>query len=236
MPPRSFSDRSPVCVTHFDGGYLDSSASSFNHQLSNKQQQRTTKAYKSLAFAQDNQVFEIPHINDFTDDEIAVTWYDAAEYAAIKADYQCVIFIMESGEQQQRIEDDQQQTTRGLEYRTQQGAWDRYENKRDAYNAVLDEQDRHWKKDVDDPDAIRRVYVEQVAKCQTAAQDRAAQDEAFVKEMIRAESRRCSDQQQNKKKKSSSSHPNMKPKPVKMKDGDGVQKQLKSHKTKRQTV
>lgn len=214
MPPRSLSDRSPVCVTQFDVGYLESSVSSlFEHNKGQK------KAYKSLAFSAENEVFEIPHINDFTDDDIAATWYDAEDYAEIKADYQCVIFMMESGE---RISDEH--TTRGLEYRTQQGAWDRYENKRDAYNAVLDEQDRHWKKDIDDPEAIRRVYVEQVAKCQRAAEARAAQDAEDARQIMK-----------DGEKKSLKVKP---PKLVKMKDGEGARKQIysKSRKTKRETV
>ncbi|GAX14116.1 hypothetical protein FisN_8Hh048 [Fistulifera solaris] len=227
MPPRSLSDRSPVCVTHFDETFLESSSqsSSFDVKGSNNK-----KAYKSLAFAQENEVFEIPHINDFTDEDVAATWYDAEEYAEIKADYQCVIFMMESGE---RIDDDEEHTTRGLEYRTQQGAWSRYENKRDAYNAVLDEQDRHWKKDIDDPEALRRVYVEQVAKCQRAAEQRAAQDEVDMREILRADAFR--EEQQVRRKASK-----IKPKLVKMKDGSdsssAVRKSSLSKKSKRDSV
>ncbi|GAX11956.1 hypothetical protein FisN_8Lh048 [Fistulifera solaris] len=228
MPPRSLSDRSPVCVTHFDETFLESSSqSSFEVKGSSKSTSR--KAYKSLAFAQENEVFEIPHINDFTDEDVAATWYDAEEYAEIKADYQCVIFMMESGE---RIDDDEEHTTRGLEYRTQQGAWSRYENKRDAYNAVLDEQDRHWKKDIDDPEALRRVYVEQVAKCQKAAEQRAAQDEMDMREIMRADAFR--EEQQVRRKASK-----IKPKLVKMKDGSdssAVRKSSLSKKSKRDSV
>ena len=214
MPPRSFSDRSPVCVAHFDDHRLESSSPP--SQSSSFELHKRKKAYKSLAFAQENEVFEIPHINDFTDEDVAATWYDAEDYAAIKADYQCVIFMMESGERidDNNDDDNEEHTTRGLEYRTQQGAWNRYENKRDAYNAVLDEQDRHWKKDIDDPEAIRRVYVEQVAKCQKAAEERAAQDEVDVRELARADAFR---QEQLIKRKALK----VKPKLVKMKDGDG---------------
>lgn len=220
MPPRSLSDRSPVCVTHFDETFLESSSScssSFEIKGGRKTTTTITKAYKSLAFAQENEVFEILHINDYTDEDVAATWYDAEDYAEIKADYQCVIFMMESGE---RAFDDEEHTTRGLEYRTQQGAWNRYENKRDAYNAVLDEQDRHWKKDIDDPEAIRRVYVEQVAKCQKAAEERAAQDELDVREIARADAFR---QEQLNKRKALK----IKPKLVKMKDGGGVSRKAK---------
>jgi len=95
---------------------------------------------KQLRFDEkQNQIFEITHLDDIPDNEVAATWYDSNEYAEIKSAYQLTIFMMESGE---KLSGDH--TPRGLEYRTQEGAWARYENKRDAYNAVLDEQDRQW--------------------------------------------------------------------------------------------
>lgn len=99
-------------------------------------------------------------------------WYCAQDYSDFKSGYQLTIFLMESGE----FEEDDNHTSRGLEYRTQEGAWARYENKRDAYNAVLDEQDRQWKVDQDDFERIRAIYLEHSTKCAEAAVGRAKND------------------------------------------------------------
>jgi hypothetical protein len=135
---------------------------------------------KSISFADQNEVFEILHLNDIPPDAVADIWYDPSEYAQIKKDYQLTIFLMESGEKLTGEE----HTSRGLEYRTQEGAWARYENKRDAYNAVLDEQDRQWKEDIDDWDIISRVYLEHSSKCLKAAYERGVGDEKEIVEYI----------------------------------------------------
>lgn len=138
-----------------------------------KDQKAAVPLVKSVSFAEHNEVFEITHLDEFPASEVAAIWYDANEYANIKKSYQLTIFLMESGEPLTGEE----HTSRGLEYRTQEGAWARYENKRDAYNAVLDEQDRQWKVDKDDWDKISSVYLEHSAKCLKAAQDRGKNDE-----------------------------------------------------------
>lgn len=127
---------------------------------------------KSVRFSDRNKTFPVPHLNNISDEEVAEIWYDAKEYSDIKSAYQMTIFMMENGE----LKEDDDHTGRGLEYRTQQGAWARYENKRDAYNAVLDEQDRQWKVDKDDHDAISRVYLKHSTKCAVAAAGRGEAD------------------------------------------------------------
>lgn len=138
---------------------------------------------KSLRFDEDrNEVFEIPNLDSMPDEEIASTWYESREYTEIKSAYQLTIFMMEAGE----VLNSEEHTSRGLEYRTQEGAWARYENKRDAYNAVLDEQDRQWQSDKDDHDEISRIYLLHSTKCAEAARGRARQDEADAMEFLRS--------------------------------------------------
>lgn len=137
---------------------------------------------KSLKFSDMNEVFHIYHLDDISDEQVAATWYNAKEYAEIKSSYQATIFMMESGEDLSGDE----HTSRGLEYRTQDGAWARYENKRDAYNAVLDEQDRQWKVDRDDDEKISRIYLEHSTKCARAANARAIEDEKHAKKVLRS--------------------------------------------------
>lgn len=180
MPPRSLSDRSdrsPISVMRWSDDYSSCSSSS-DVRAGGKDKMPLVK---SLRFELDrNEIFEITHLDDIPDDEIAETWFDSNEYAEIKASYQLTIFMMESGE---KLSGDH--TPRGLEYRTQEGAWARYENKRDAYNAVLDEQDRQWQRDQDDHDEIARIYLEHSSKCAKAAAQRARQDERDALEILR---------------------------------------------------
>lgn len=141
---------------------------------------KRSKPKKKLRFNFDkNVVFPIPHLDNMTDEEVALIWYDSEEYSEIKSSYQLTIFRMESGE----LKEDDDHTSRGLEYRTQTGAWARYENKRDAYNAVLDEQDRQWKVDQDNDVEIGRVYLQHSTKCAVAAAERGAEDAKEAKEI-----------------------------------------------------
>lgn len=170
MPPRhaAITDRSPVCVSRWDDD-------------TNSDKKGTIPVVKSVAFAEHNEVFEIWHINDFPESMISEIWYDGEEYAEIKGSYQSTIFMMEAGHKLDEVED----TSRGLEYRTQEGAWARYENKRDAYNLVLDEQDKQWKFDKDDWDAISGKYLEVSTKCIKAANERGMQDELDVLDYLK---------------------------------------------------
>lgn len=138
---------------------------------------------KSVRFNDDqNQVFPIQHLDDIPEDEVQATWYDSNEYSEIKQSYQLTIFLMESGE---TLKNDEH-SSRGLEYRTQEGAWARYENKRDAYNAVLDEQDRQWQRDQDDHDEIARIYIAHSSKCAEAALKRGLDDEKVARDILRS--------------------------------------------------
>jgi hypothetical protein len=173
MPPRSLSDRSPVSVARWRDDY--GSSTSFDLKTSK------SPLSKSLKFADANEVFHVDHLDDIDDEQILATWYNANEYSQIKSSYQTTIFMMETGE---NMLDDH--TSRGLEYRTQDGAWARYEKKRDAYNAVLDEQDRQWKVDRDDDEKIRMIYLEHSSKCGDAAHMRAVEDEKVARKHLRS--------------------------------------------------
>jgi hypothetical protein len=130
-----------------------------------------------------NEIFFITHLDDIPDDEYELIWYDAEEYAEIKQMYQVTIIMMETGEP---IEPEEEHTSRGLEYRTQEGAWARHENKRDACNAVLDEQDRQWQDDSDDFELISSLYVEHSKKCLEAAAERGMNDEREAVEIFKS--------------------------------------------------
>jgi len=159
---------SPVCVSQ----YQHSSSSSIK-SVSNAPKRKCVK------FADDkNLIYNVEHIKDFTKSLVAAIWYDADDYADIKKEYHSTVFDIESGIPL----DSDTDTSRGLENRTKQGAWARYENKRDAYNAVLDEQDRQWKRNLDSLEAIASAYRKISAICAKAASDRGLQDARDAKQ------------------------------------------------------
>jgi hypothetical protein len=197
MPPRSLSNlssRSPICVSRWDDA---SCGSSVEYTKSAKDAKGSISLVKSVHFAEHNEVFEITHLDDIPSSVVADVWYDGAEYSEIKKSYQLTIFLMESGEKLTG----EDHTSRGLEYRTQEGAWARYENKRDAYNAVLDEQDRQWKEDIDDWDTISSVYLEHSTKCLKAAYERGVSDQKEIVDYIQDVQKSSSEKKVKKKKK-----------------------------------
>lgn len=166
---RTDSESSPVSVMR----WTDESSSSHFEKLKGSK--------KSLTFNESVEIFDIPHLNDTPDKEIFATWYSREEYTEIKSSYQLTIYMMESGDE--ALNDSDNHTARGLEYRTQEGAWARYENKRDAYDSVLDEQDRQWKYDADDDEKLREAYTPHSEKCHKNAAILALKDEQEAKEI-----------------------------------------------------
>lgn len=180
MPPRSLSNCSQsisVFSINDEASYISSAELRSTTQSVKRKGSKAIS--KSIRFSDRNQIFPIPHLDNVPDHEVAEIWYNAAEYSEIKSSYQMTIFMMENGE----LKEGDEHTSRGLEYRTQQGAWARYENKRDAYNAVLDEQDRQWKADKDDHDALGLVYLQHSSKCAVAAAERGEVDAKEAKEI-----------------------------------------------------
>lgn len=126
-----------------------------------------------------NQVFLIPHINDMSDEEVLDIWYEKHDYDTIKANIAPIVQTLMKGD---NVEETNEMTIRGLEYRTRTGAIKRQKNKAEAVNAVLDEQDRQFDEDIDDPMLISRAYLEISDICLREAQQLALGDAAFASE------------------------------------------------------
>jgi hypothetical protein len=126
-----------------------------------------------------NQVFLIPHINDMTDEEVLNIWYEKHDYDQIKAN---IVPIVQQLMQGDNIEESNEITIRGLEFRTRNGAIRRQNNKLGAITAVLDEQDRQFDEDVNDPHLISQAYLEISDLCLREAQQLALRDAAFASE------------------------------------------------------
>jgi len=114
-----------------------------------------------------NEVFPIPHIDDLSDEEVKETWYEKQDYENIKMSIIPVVRKMMKGE---KIEENDRQTIRGLEYRTRKGAIRRQHNKVEAITAVLDEQDLQIEtKGYVDDERLAKVYIQFNAHCQEEA-------------------------------------------------------------------
>jgi len=128
---------------------------------------------KSVHFARDDEVFEITHHTDMSDDEIEATWYAGDDYADMKEQYQITVYFLElDGD---NLPDGHEK--RGLEGRTRDGQWERYTARKAAVNDVLDEQDRQWEADIDEDELLRAAYQPFSVKALDAARQFALQDE-----------------------------------------------------------
>jgi hypothetical protein len=122
------------------------------------------------------------HINDYTDEEIACTRYDADDLERIKmTDVMNTLSMMKGG--LQIPEENPWYCCRGLESRTREGSARRRANRFNAWNAVLDEQDLQWEEDICDPQAISNAYATLSHDCHEAAVMIAIQDHAISRDI-----------------------------------------------------
>ena len=135
----------------------------------------------SISFSGKKHIKKIPHLNTMTEEDIEQIWYSHYDYDDIKASFEYTVFMMDAGEAK-TVENDEH-TTRGLEMRTEEGAWARFEHKRDAYNAVLDEQDRQWNDGLDDPELISQCCLEVSRSAAKGALERGLSDEKASNEI-----------------------------------------------------
>lgn len=156
MPPRSYS-------------YSSTNIASYDDQFSETDAETDTKSFyasipptvKSVCFASHVEIFFVERIDDFTPDEIAAVWYDNSDFERIKQEIKTMVNFMEIGTQLPS----NKESTRGLEHRTRVGAWSKFQHKKTAYSAVLDEQDNQWKNGINDCDTIAQIYMEHSASC-----------------------------------------------------------------------
>jgi len=146
---------------------------------------------RSVGFSEnDNKIYTIPHWSDMPEDVASDLWYDDVEYERILEDMEPALLFIEGGDDKSPGQglDGGAHVTRGLEFRTRAGAWKRHEVRRDALNAVLDEQERQWLDPVgkECPDEIARIYSRFSARCSTEAVVRAKLDERDAIRILRS--------------------------------------------------
>ena len=123
------------------------------------------------------------HIDDMSEVEIALTWYDEDDLDLIKRDLLETIRMMAEGI---TFPEDDKFTSRGLEYRTPNGARMRQRNKNHSYDIVLEEQYCQWKRGICDEERLAKVYRDCADHSANVARLMALQDEHFVLDLDQA--------------------------------------------------
>jgi hypothetical protein len=134
------------------------------------------RSNKSVHFAPQIKVNFIPHVNDYSEEEIKHIWYDANETGTIKAE--CTATVVKVMEQKPLNTDTE--CFRGLEYRTADGVRKRTWNKNTALDAVLDRQETLWDFNKIDEESISLAYRKYSVSCQEAAHKLGLRDERFI--------------------------------------------------------
>ena len=152
-----------------------------NHALS---QSRSLKETPSHSPTEDRRVVRIlgghqcREFQRYTKEECLQVWYQNEDYSDIKNAFAFTVFMMDAG-CLSKVETDAD-STRGLERRTEEGQWRRFDRKRNYYNAVLDEQDRQWDNAEEDPERIAEVARACTTESSREARDFGVKDERAV--------------------------------------------------------
>ena len=126
------------------------------------------------------------HLNDYTDEEIASSWYTSEEQEEMRKDIQRAVALLNkrqlrtgtaTGTTTKREERMVQYCSRGLESRTRLGAREKFGRRQVTRKAVLDAQDV-YQGAVDKEARIAQVYSQHTKQATRAAYVRGLQDEA----------------------------------------------------------
>eukprot|EP00543_Licmophora_paradoxa_P008844 CAMPEP_0202457970 /NCGR_PEP_ID=MMETSP1360-20130828/18822_1 /ASSEMBLY_ACC=CAM_ASM_000848 /TAXON_ID=515479 /ORGANISM="Licmophora paradoxa, Strain CCMP2313" /LENGTH=240 /DNA_ID=CAMNT_0049078223 /DNA_START=27 /DNA_END=749 /DNA_ORIENTATION=+ len=102
-------------------------------------QNQQDKPKRHIRWNEDVTVKCIEHVNDMTDEEISDVWWTKEDFHYMKATFAITVRRIMNGVY---LGDDDEHCSRGLEYRTRDGALCRRNNKLLGLLAVLEEQDR----------------------------------------------------------------------------------------------
>ena len=165
-----------------------------HHHLHNQ-----NDAIKSVTFADDVTIHDTLHLKDYNEHEILQSWYNKADYSAIKEEIKSSLGRSSSAssyphngiplfndtnyETTTRTNSKKSSTTRrrcppprGLEHWTKRGAHDRTLNRCSGITAVLQEQDAQNGRGEHYPNRIAEFYILATYHCQIEARNRALQD------------------------------------------------------------
>jgi hypothetical protein len=130
-----------------------------------------------VSFNQNVLCRETLHKNDYTVEEKHNAWFQKAEMVQIKADMVATVRMITRGD---LVDDTVEHSTRGLEFRSREGANKRKINKFRALEAVLDEQDEQFDCGIVNDRAISLVYQSVSLRCRKEAHARGICDAVTV--------------------------------------------------------
>lgn len=155
MPPLSLSEyRIESAISWTDDCSCGSTIDISNLKI--EQNEEKAHLSKGVSFAEEKEVFEVLHLEDVTKEENLSAWYKGLDYVKFKRTAKLTVVLMEAGVNIS----DPDYTTIGLEHRTQTGMEIRCKCRRDAYAAVLEEQEIQREGGYNDVEKIAEKYVQ----------------------------------------------------------------------------
>jgi hypothetical protein len=106
------------------------------------------------------------HIEEYSDEEIAATWYSQHELTRSRSELTSTLLLMANGN---AMANSERLCSRGLECFTSEGRAIKKQRKEEARTAVFDEQDYQFENDIFDPEVIAHDYLNQTRKSQATA-------------------------------------------------------------------
>lgn len=149
----------------------------------NSEAEKPRKSKRRVTFdTKANQVFTVQCRRDFSKKECANIWYQEDEFQRTIMALIPIVNLMAAGVV---IPETDNQTTRGLEFRTRNGSAIRKQNKVASIDAVLDEQDRQLEKGRKRLSftQVSAVYKKYTAPCVKEAYERGLRDEVVAKQV-----------------------------------------------------
>ena len=102
---------------------------------------------RSVSFFPSVRVHPTLHVKNYTKQELEATWFTQSEFVTMRANVKDAVANMKS-----------QSCIRGLECRTKQGSYMRFESRETSMNVVLMEQRRQQSLGIVDVQQLSRVY------------------------------------------------------------------------------
>jgi hypothetical protein len=137
-----------------------------------------------VRFAQSDTVYDVLALDEYTPEEIAASWFSNTESEAIHDKCKKVIHKMEKHGNNLN---ENKYCSRGLESMTGSRKDIKEENRKNAYNAVLDLQIVQWEQGCDDQEQIAQRYQSVSFQCQVAAICMGKNDFLAMKECVKLE-------------------------------------------------
>jgi hypothetical protein len=137
-------------ISNLDGA----SSSSFNIDNIAPAELRKALLDRQVHFAEYDEVWEIPHINNLSDEEVDGVWMTQDELRTIRRRCLAMVKLMEKDEEKAR---QKMPCTRGIYEHTKQYTEKRHQTRNKVYEAVFSAQDHHDATGEYDAELLREI-------------------------------------------------------------------------------